>query len=89
MSWVQSGFSWVLLAVQVWKCAGGERCVDLETQKEDKKSAPKGRKAEVTSTVQERLHANNAECFVVMPAKDKFSKAKNTRIDGVFCFLEC
>ena len=24
---------WVLLAVQVWKCAGGERCVDLETQK--------------------------------------------------------
>ena len=51
MSWVQSGFSWVLLAVQVWKCAGGERCVDLETQKEGKKSAPKGRKAEVTSTV--------------------------------------
>ena len=27
---------WVLLAVQVWKCAGGERCVDLETQKEGK-----------------------------------------------------
>ena len=24
---------WVLLAVQVWNCAGGERCVDLETQK--------------------------------------------------------
>ena len=23
-------------AVQVWKCAGGERCVDLETQKEGK-----------------------------------------------------
>ena len=42
---------WVLLAVQVWKCAGGERCVDLETQKEGKKSTPKGREAEVTSTV--------------------------------------
>ena len=24
---------WVLLAVQVWKCVGGKRCVDLETQK--------------------------------------------------------
>ena len=42
---------WVLLAVQVWKWAGGERCVDLETQKEGKKSTPKGREAEVTSTV--------------------------------------
>ena len=51
---------WVLLAVQVWKCAGGERCVDLETQKEGKKSTPKGREAEVTSTVRERSHANNA-----------------------------
>ena len=48
---------WVLLAVQVWKC---ERCVDLETQKEGKKSTSKGREAEVTSTVQERSHANNA-----------------------------
>ena len=28
---------WVLLAVQVWKCVGGKRCVDLETQKEDSK----------------------------------------------------
>ena len=37
---------WVLLVVQ-----GGERCVDLETQKEGKKSTPKGREAEVTSTV--------------------------------------
>ena len=51
---------WVLLAVQVWKCAGGKRCVDLETQKEGKKSTPKGREAEVTSTVRERSHANNA-----------------------------
>ena len=67
--WVQSGFSgwcafaclgWVLLAVQVWKCAGGERCVDLETQKEGKESTPKGREAEVTSTVRERSHGNNA-----------------------------
>ena len=31
---------WVLLAVQVWK-SGGERCVDLERQKEGKKSTPK------------------------------------------------
>ena len=46
---------WVLLAVQVWKCAGGERCVDLETQKEGKKSIPKGREAEVTSTVSKPL----------------------------------
>ena len=44
-------FSWVLLAVQVWKCVGGKRCVDLETQKEGKKSTPKGREAEVTSPV--------------------------------------
>ena len=46
---------WVLLAVQVWKCVGGERCVDLETQKEGKKSTPKGREAEVTSTVKRHL----------------------------------
>ena len=32
-------------------CAGGKRYVDLETQKEGKKSTPKGREAEVTSTV--------------------------------------
>ena len=56
---------WVLLAVQVWKCAGGERCVDLETQKEGKKSTPKGREAEVTSTVRERSHANKQDCFVL------------------------
>ena len=46
-----NGFSWVLLAVQVWKCAGGKRCVDLETQKDGKKLTPKGREAKVTSTV--------------------------------------
>ena len=51
---------WVLLAVQVWKCAGGERCVDLETQKEGKEINSKSREAEVTSAVRERSHANNA-----------------------------
>ena len=53
---------WVLLAVQVWKCVGGERCVDLETQEEGKKSTPKGREAEVTSTVQQKdaqMHVYN------------------------------
>ena len=55
---MSAGFCW--LFNQVWKCAGGERCVDLETQKEGKKSTPKGREAEVTSTVRERSHANNA-----------------------------
>ena len=51
---------WVLLAVQVWKCAGGgERCVDLKTQKRARNQLQK-REAEVTSTVQERSHANNA-----------------------------
>ena len=59
--WVQSGFGWCAFAcmsarlgsagcssVEVCGC---ERCVDLEIQKEGKKSTPKGREAEVTSTV--------------------------------------
>ena len=50
---------WVLLAVQVWKCVGGKRCVDLETQKEGKKSTPKGREAEVTSTVGRSCRSRN------------------------------
>ena len=79
---------WVLLAVQVWKCVGGKRCVDLETQKEGKKLTPKGREAEVTSTVRERSHANNAR-VLCLECQLKTSLAKNTRIDGVFCFLEC
>ena len=45
-------------------CSSGSvwvvRCVDLETQKEGKKSTPKGREAKVTFTVQKRSHANNA-----------------------------
>ena len=61
---------------------------DLETQKEGKKSTPKGREAEVTSTVQERSHANNAR-VLCLECQLKTSFAKNTRIDGVFCFLEC
>ena len=40
--------------------SAGERSVDLETQKEGKESTPKGREAEVTSTVRERSHGNNA-----------------------------
>ena len=56
---------WVLLVVQVWKCAGGERCVDLETQKEGKKSTPKGREAEVTSTVREDRTRTMQDCFVL------------------------
>ena len=32
---------WVLLAVQVWKYAGGERCVDLERQKRGQEINPK------------------------------------------------
>ena len=85
LSWVVC--VWVLLAVQVWKCVGGERCVDLETQKEGKKSTPKGREAEVTSTVRERSHANNAR-VLCLECQLKTSLAK-PRIDGVFCFLEC
>ena len=54
---VSAGFCWL------FKC-GSVRVVKgvwiLETQKEGKKSIPKGREAEVTSTVRERSHANNA-----------------------------
>ena len=75
---------WVLLAVQVWKCVGGERCVDLETQKEGKKSTPKGREAEVTSTVRERSHANNAR-VLCLECQLKTSLAKpRTRVSTAF-----
>ena len=54
---MSAGFCWL------FKC-GSVRVVKgvwiLETQKKGKKSIPKGREAEVTSTVQERSHANNA-----------------------------
>ena len=67
---------WVLLVVQ-----GGERCVDLETQKEGKKSTPKGRKAEVTSTVQERSHANNAR-LLCLECQLKTSLASQEHVDA-------
>ena len=96
--WVQSGFGWCAFAcmsarlgsagcssVEVCGC---ERCVDLEIQKEGKKSTPKGREAEVTSTVRERSHANNAR-VLCLECQLKIFLAKNARINGVFCFLEC
>ena len=73
--WVQSGFSgWYAFAcmsagfclvAQVWKCAGGERCVDLETQKEGKKLTPKGREAEVTSQCKKDRTRTMQDCFVL------------------------
>ena len=39
--------------------------MDLETQKEGKKSTLKGREAEVTSTVQERSREQMQDCFVL------------------------
>ena len=82
--WVQSGFSgWYAFAcmsagfclvAQVWKCAGGERCVDLETQKEGKKLTPKGREAEVTSTV---MSAGVASCH---PQRTKPSRSKERAV---------
>ena len=59
---VSAGFCWL---VQVWKCAVGERCVDLETQKEGKKSTPKGREAEVTSQCEKDCTRTMQECFVL------------------------
>ena len=68
----------------MWKCAGGERCVDLEIQKEGKKSTPKGREAEVTSTVRERSHANNAR-VLCLECQPKTSLAKpRTRVSTAF-----
>ena len=61
----------VLLAVQVWKCAGGEGCVDLGTQKEGKKSTPKGREAEVTSTVGETGRKPKAQAAATPKHKKK------------------
>ena len=55
---MSAGFCWLFK----WKYAGGERCVDLERQKEGKKSTPKSREAEVTSTVRERTMQ---DCFVL------------------------
>ena len=44
---MSDGFCWLFKCGSVWVV----RCVDLETQKEGKKSTPKGREAKVTFTV--------------------------------------
>ena len=57
---------------------------DLETQKEGKKSTPKG---EVTSTVRERSREQCKTALSCMPAKDKFSKPRTRVSTAFFVFL--
>ena len=93
--WVQSGLvGGVCLRVcglgsgcSSVECAGGERCVDFQTQKEGKNSIPKGREAEVTSTVRERSHANNARLLCACQQKTSFSKPRTRVSTAFFVFL--
>ena len=61
----------------------------LETQKEGKKSIPKGREAGVTSTVRERSHANNARLLCLACQLKTSLASQEHAYRRRFCFLEC